>query len=154
MWINLTKDQLELIKTTVSVTLGKLPAAQEIVTTIEETMERAFCPDNAIWIEKAKDFHQDEGQVEVDEQSDGSALVSDSEDGAYIMAWVWVSNEDAGFTFTCDSCSGTWTIDEKADTGICKDCQRAADAEQDEEGEICDDCDCGGYDCRNRESVE
>ena len=24
------------------------------------------------------------------------AIVSDSEDGAYVLAWVWVSNEDAG----------------------------------------------------------
>jgi hypothetical protein len=34
----------------------------------------------------------DEGTLEVDPKT----IVSDSEEGAYVMAWLWVSNEAAG----------------------------------------------------------
>lgn len=37
-------------------------------------------------------YHRD-GEIEVDDP----AVLSQSDEGAYVMAWVWVSNEDAGF---------------------------------------------------------
>ena len=38
----------------------------------------------------ARDQYQREGEIEIDD----SAIVSDSEDGAYVQAWVWVDRSD------------------------------------------------------------
>lgn len=40
-----------------------------------------------------------EGELEVDVP----AVISDSEEGAYVMAWMWVSREDAGLASSDDS---------------------------------------------------
>jgi hypothetical protein len=43
-------------------------------------------------------YHRD-GSIEIDEYSGGFAIVSESDDpGAYVMAWVWVDDADAGIT--------------------------------------------------------
>lgn len=40
----------------------------------------------------ARDAHGTDGEIEIDDGAD----VSESDSGAYVQAWVWVSNEDAG----------------------------------------------------------
>lgn len=94
MWINLSKDQLQLIHAA----LGRVsvPEARQAREEIDRAVKASFDPANAAWVEKAKELHQDEGSVEVDEQGDDSALVSFSDEGAYVMAWVWVGNADMG----------------------------------------------------------
>ena len=42
------------------------------------------------YIAAAKDSYEEEGRIEIDEGAD----VSDSEKGAYVAAWLWVSKED------------------------------------------------------------
>ncbi len=45
--------------------------------------------------EAAKSLHEVEGEVEID----SDAIVSISDDpGAYVQAWVWVSDEEAGIS--------------------------------------------------------
>lgn len=46
---------------------------------------------NKAFIDAAQDQTR-EGELEVDD----SAIVSASDDGAYVMAWLWVENADAG----------------------------------------------------------
>lgn len=93
MWINLEKQVLEewakLLETN---------GAPESAAELRKKIEDAFHEDNAAWVSAAKELYQRDGEVEVDEQSDGSAMISVSEDGgAYVLAWVWLYNEDAGF---------------------------------------------------------
>lgn len=48
--------------------------------------------DDNPYVAKAHDL-QVEGEIEVD----STAVISESDDGgAYVMAWLWVSNEEAG----------------------------------------------------------
>ena len=42
----------------------------------------------------AKRLHEKEGEIEVDFTADVSRG-DDSDDGAYVQAWVWVPNEEA-----------------------------------------------------------
>ena len=44
------------------------------------------------FVEAAEEMHAKDGQLEID----SDASVSLTEDGCYVEAWVWVSNEDAG----------------------------------------------------------
>lgn len=44
------------------------------------------------FINAARELKQREGEVEFDDH----VVISDSDEGAYVMAWVWVSNEEAG----------------------------------------------------------
>lgn len=41
----------------------------------------------------AKEEYQEEGTVEVD---DGAVVSYSSDGGAYVQAWVWVTNDEAG----------------------------------------------------------
>lgn len=42
------------------------------------------------WIEKAREYYQEEGNIEID----NNAEISKSDEGAYVQAWVWVPNEE------------------------------------------------------------
>jgi hypothetical protein len=44
------------------------------------------------YVVAARRIHGDEGSVEIDDR----AVLSDSCEGNYVSAWVWVSDEDAG----------------------------------------------------------
>lgn len=49
-------------------------------------------PEDAGWIAMAQERYQDYGSIEIDDD----AILSKSDEGAYVMAWVWISNEDMG----------------------------------------------------------
>jgi hypothetical protein len=50
-------------------------------------------PDFGKYRDAAKKLHHREGELEIDDD----AIVSKGEDpGAYVQAWIWVSNSDAG----------------------------------------------------------
>lgn len=71
--------------------------------------------------EAARTKWEEEGECEIDDL----AVVSVSEDGgAYVQAWVWVSNEDAGIK----------------DLGSCADCGQPAVDEWNDETNLCRDC--------------
>lgn len=94
MWINLPKDQVERFAKWVE-TYGSGPEDASLVKEMREKVESAFDPMNGHYVESAKERYQRDGEVEVDEQSDNSALVSFSDDGgAYVLAWVWVYDDD------------------------------------------------------------
>lgn len=98
MWISLEKDQLELIAKHARANMGKKGAA--LADEIEGKLKSGFDPGNEAWVAKAKEIHEDEGSVEVDEQGDGSAMVSDNgENGAYVLAWVFVDYADMGMPY-------------------------------------------------------
>lgn len=77
-----------------------------------------------------------DGECEIDDH----AVVSGSEEGAYVMAWVWVSNADAGIEFAkCANCD--WTGDTELLKPIADIHQRVAPGETMPAGE-CPECGC------------
>jgi hypothetical protein len=47
------------------------------------------------YLKAAHEHHDREGEIEFDD----TAIISESDDeGAYVMAWVWVTDEEAGVT--------------------------------------------------------
>ncbi len=51
--------------------------------------------DNDPYLKAAHEHHYREGELEFDD----TAIISESDDeGAYVMAWVWVTDEEAGVT--------------------------------------------------------
>ena len=50
-------------------------------------------PDGCPYVKAAREIYHRDGEVEVD---DRSVLSQSTDDGDYVMAWVWVSNEEAG----------------------------------------------------------
>lgn len=57
---------------------------------------------------------------------DDIAIVSEGDDGAFVSAWVWVSNSEAGIE-TCSECGAK--LDEAGDgyDGLCATCADVAD---------------------------
>lgn len=49
---------------------------------------------------------------------DPDAVVSRGDDGAFVMSWSWVSNEDAGVVAACENCGST----DNDGSDICVDC--------------------------------
>lgn len=64
-----------------------LPAAEIESLRVIERGER-----DAYFLEAAREEHGEEGLCEID----SDAVVSDSDDGAYVEAWVWVYNDQVG----------------------------------------------------------
>jgi hypothetical protein len=65
----------------------------ETAAIVEERIDVGLGRDERLaYIEAARDIYAHEGETEIDD----NAIVSDSEDGAYVMAWCWVYKCDAG----------------------------------------------------------
>lgn len=140
MWINLDEAELGLIKTALNKAFPK--SAAPTITKIDERV--AAAAEAGGWADKARETYGRDGEIEVDE----GAVVSHGEDpGAYVMAWLWVTEDEMGISAECEGCS------ERHPTGVLEDgfCPSCADDE--DEDEVCDGCDCGGYDCRGQENV-
>lgn len=97
MWINFDAQQLEALKritahTDIASPEGHADAAliQERIAHYEDGAQRDL---PYIAVARALPFART-GECEIDED----AAVSASDDGAYVMAWVWVTREDAGIT--------------------------------------------------------
>lgn len=43
-------------------------------------------------IEAARDKYHRDGEIEIDD----TTVLSEADDGAYVMAWVWINYEEAG----------------------------------------------------------
>lgn len=63
------------------------------VLAIIEAVKKCDTPDPITdqYRQKAKSIWEDEGQIEIDQ----NAVVSESENGAYVQAWVWVEKDDS-----------------------------------------------------------
>lgn len=86
MWINLTKEHVE----TIISSLGDDPLAEKLA----KDMADRFDASNGRWVQRAFNEYYKDGEIEVDQQADGSALIAHTDDGgAYVMAWVWVAGE-------------------------------------------------------------
>lgn len=78
------------------------------------------------YVVEARSQHHIEGECEIDDW----AIPSEGEGGAYVMAWIWVDSDDAGLTFTCEDCSGCFTLDRKGEEGFCDECWAKAMAQE------------------------
>ncbi|PZR92023.1 MAG: hypothetical protein DI537_14450 [Stutzerimonas stutzeri] len=131
MWINLDKDQLELVKATLSVMPQTHPVTAGIIRKIDETIADAAEPGG--WADKARELYGEDGKVEID----GDAVVSTGEDpGAYVMAWVWVTEDEMGISAECEGCG------ERHPTGVLEDgfcpacCDQEDDPDYDDQGNL------------------
>jgi hypothetical protein len=103
MWVNLSKNEIETITAALdshatmisSVSSLGRQKYDDLAKRLASDMADRLHPANPGWVEAAKQLHQQDGEVEVDEQNDGSALVSPCDDGsAYVMAWVFVHGDE------------------------------------------------------------
>ncbi len=79
--------------------------------------------DTDAYVSAAEDRYAEEGSIEVD----APTVVSVSDDGgAYVMAWLWVSNGDAGIADTCERCGNEPVTDE--DSGLGDKCRANNDS--------------------------
>lgn len=63
------------------------PLSKRVIETLAQTSEEVA------YLEAAQTLHHRDGDLEIDDD----ATVSLSDDGgAYVLAWIWVSAEDAG----------------------------------------------------------
>lgn len=44
--------------------------------------------------EAAVEFHHDEGELEVDDHAPVSQANGNPDEGAYVQAWIWISDEE------------------------------------------------------------
>lgn len=79
----------------------------------------------AIYRQAAKRKHHREGEIEVD---DGAKVSLGDDAGAYVQAWIWVSESDAGI------------VTDEASEIICTTCADKTDTEKSPDGERCPDC--------------
>ncbi len=83
-------------------------------------------PHDARFITKAKEQYQSgsDGDIDIDD----SPVVSQSDNGAYVAMWGWVSNEDAGLCTLC----GEPADDGEGFDGLCGNCADKAQCSADE----------------------
>lgn len=102
MWINLTPDELALVKLCLNSSLGdngKADGADALIKQLEERETDARSELYLKYRDAAFDKMNRDGELEIDLQSDDTVCASPSEDGgAYVMAWVWIDNSDAGIS--------------------------------------------------------
>jgi len=125
MWFNLTEDDEKLITALVD----KNPVSVNDLLTADPLMIKLHALRTRITDFKTEQAElqsfRDAVQIDEGTDCDGDACVSYSDDGAYVMTWTWVSNEDAGIeddeaTERCDSCGDPL---ETAQIGLCDGCQ-------------------------------
>lgn len=84
MWIQFTDDEVKTIIETQTMDVQAL--AKKMQERLDEESSLKCFKD------AAHSAHHLDGECEIDDD----AVVSDSEAGAYVQAWIWVSNEEAG----------------------------------------------------------
>jgi hypothetical protein len=79
----------------------------------------------------ARELHQDDGTCEID---DGATVSMGDDPGAYVQAWVWVPNAEAGL-HDCDGCGIRFVEGDDSYCGTCPDC-----ADKAEKVDACEQC--------------
>lgn len=83
--------------------------------------QRKIAIDEA-YLAAAREHHHEDLTCEIDDK----ALVSKGEDpGAYVMAWVWVDNAQAGI---CEDCGNPGANDGEGWDGLCGSCADKVEA--------------------------
>jgi len=92
MWINFSKDELGLVKEILILNTSK---GCDLVRKINEFISRTLGPDTEKYREAAQRSLGTEDNIEID---DDAPISKGNDSGAFVQAWIWVSNEDAGIT--------------------------------------------------------
>ncbi|NKL08365.1 hypothetical protein GFL39_26205 [Rhizobium leguminosarum bv. viciae] len=120
MWINLDDNDFKLVLEALRGNCSDKPDEPTAYDPIYDRLQAChsdFDPADP-YREAAREHWSDEGGCEIDD----SAVVSHGDDpGAYVMAWVWVTERQAGM-FTCEECSGVFTLDREAGDCVCDEC--------------------------------
>lgn len=139
MWINLSPDQLEVIRAHLGGGPVDAHKARVVLRFINEWEERLRSPLYKHFHEVAFERHHEDGKCEIDRESDETCMVSiSSEGGAYVMGWLWVSDEDAGVCRECGDFPGSETYGTEGDgyDGLCPKCADEAHGEEEDEEEM------------------
>lgn len=86
MWHNLTKGDVELIKIALK---DKGKPFDRIIKELDDTVVEQEGPEATAYREAASELSKD-GELEID---DGAIVSMGDDPGAYVMAWLWVSEE-------------------------------------------------------------
>lgn len=142
MWINLEPTEVELVKNCLSIAHTATPSfvqgSMELLSKIDEALKVDDA--DAVFIQQARDDYEtpSDNSIEIDDEP----AVSAGEDGRWVAAWVWVSNDDVEACEECGAIPGTsdyGTVGDGFD-GLCPSC--ADKAEEDDE---IDDSDTNEY---------
>jgi hypothetical protein len=79
-------------------------------------------PDAQDFFTAARNIYAINDETEIDDEP----LLSRGDDGAFVSAWVWVSNEQAGIIH-CEECGERTTEAGDGWCGLCPDCADKAD---------------------------
>ncbi|QNG62646.1 hypothetical protein B1VFA_014 [Rhizobium phage B1VFA] len=128
MWINLTDDELKLINLGLSKCQDYLIAgAEELAARIEEQQQVA--PNDVLYISAARD-HWASDDLEID---DDPRVSAGGDPGAWVHAWVWVRDDEAGIPDedenTCRECGEEYADGGDGYNGRCPDCADKAEEE-------------------------
>lgn len=101
MWINLDENELRIIQQCLNAaTQGAgIPSpnqAQPVIDRLVATGVGQAVPEMLQFRTAAEGRYLSHPWTDGDVDIDDDAFVSDSDDGAYVMGWFWVSNELAG----------------------------------------------------------
>ena len=94
MWINLDVIEAARVMNALRSSKGDGPAEAADIALAEKIEQAVTAIDPADpYVEAAVERWSRDGEIEIDED----AVVSRGDDpGAYVMGWLWVTNEDAG----------------------------------------------------------
>lgn len=127
MWINLTDEELRLVKEQLRAACrddGEKNAAETLLDRIDE-LETAG-PHDAEYISAMEERYGTHPWTDGDVDFDSEPMVSSGDGGAYVMAWFWVSDEIAGI--------------EDEDENLCRTCGEEYDEGGDGYDGECPDC--------------
>ncbi|QWY83077.1 hypothetical protein [Rhizobium phage RHph_X66] len=129
MWINLTDDELKLVNLGLSKCQDHLIAgAEELAAKIEEQQQVA--PSDALYISAARE-HWASDDLEID---DDPRVSAGGDPGAWVHAWVWVRDDEAGVPDPddedkCRDCGEEYADGGDGYNGRCPDCADKAEEE-------------------------
>jgi hypothetical protein len=108
MWFQLNQKELEIVRDALSYSIANNRAG---ALQLQEKFYEG--PDPCDELFRSAVLTSDELEVDPD------AVVSRGEDGAFVMSWTWVSNEDAGIKDACcENCGST----DNDGSDVCSDC--------------------------------
>ena len=134
MWINLSEEDIARLRSALrSTALSDPDKSMELHERLQLDEEERSDPKNEAWIERARELHTfgSSDSREVDE----AAVVSPSDEGAYVMMWGWVSNGDMGIEEEdlCRTCGEEYADGGDGFDGECPDCADKTDQKENPE---------------------
>lgn len=130
MWINLDPKELEVIDSALYRLMASTAhdEAKAVRDKITEWEKDARSDLHKAYRDAAFMNHHRDGELEIDHESDGTCMVSKGDDpGAYVMAWVWVDNSEAGVDNICRTCGEPYKEGGDGWDGECPDCADKTD---------------------------